>query len=705
MKVTIDIDTGGTFTDIHMTVDGKPTIAKSHTTPSHLTFGIMEGIQLAAEKAGISVEEALSSAQYLRHATTATINALIQRKGPNLGLITTQGFEDLVLIGRGASWADGKGEVEKRKISEIRKPIPLIPRERIFGVAERLDYRGRVVMPVNREDVVDKVRRLLAKNIEGIVVCLLFSYINPSHEREVKTIIQEVADGLSVTLSSDICPTQGDYSRMMTTILTAYLQPSITEELSRLQNELRARGLKRDLLMVHNTGGVADISHTTALHTCGAGPVAGLVGAAHLAKQLGHGNVLISDMGGTSFDVGTIIGGNIPFYVWQPVIGDWPVNMSLLEVLSIGAGGGSIAWLNPILGNRLEVGPWSAGAMPGPACYDKGGNEPTVTDADVVLGYLNPAYFHGGRTRLNKEKAIEAIRKIADPLGMKVEEAASLIKKVVDSNMGDVIARVTSLRGYEPKSFICFAYGGAGASHCCGYAFRAGIEKVAVFPFSPVFCAYGSSTTDLVHMYEQSRRVILQKPGPGAYLADHEEFNEVVRALQQRAIEAISEEGFELDSISFTLELEMKFGGQLHVHRINSPRLFLKSQEDVRTVCQHFGNEYSKTFSPLVVYPSGGIEVNSFLLRATVIVDKVELPVYRDMGKVPPGRAFKGTRSSFWEETGPWIETPVYTQEFLETGNVIVGPALVEAETTTLVLPPNASLMVGKHHEIWIQKQ
>ena len=517
-----------------MTTDGKATIAKAHTTPARLTFGIMEGIQLAAEKAGISIEEALSNAQYFRHATTATTNTLIQRKGPNLGLITTQGFEDLVLIGKGASWADGKSEVEKRKISEIRKPTPLIPREKILGVAERIDYQGRVIRPLNKEDVLQKVRHLLNQKVEGIVVCLLFSYINPAHEREIKKIIQqEVSGKLAVTLSSDVCPKRGDYSRMMATILTAYLQASISEELVFLQNELQAHGFERNLLMVHNIGGVADISHTTALDTYGAGPVAGIVGAAHLAKQLGYGNVLVSDMGGTSFDVGTIVEGRIPFYAWQPVVEDWQVNMSLLEVLSIGAGGGSIAWLNPVLGNRLEVGPQSAGAVPGPACYDKGGREPTITDADVVLGYLNPTYFHGGRTNLNKENAVYAVKKIADPLGLKVEEAALLIKKVVDSNMGDVITRITTLRGYEPKNFICFAYGGAGATHCCGYAFRAGIEKVVVFPFSSVFSAYGSSVTDLVHVHEQSKRLIIQKPGPGDYTTDYEQFNELSAALKK----------------------------------------------------------------------------------------------------------------------------------------------------------------------------
>ncbi|MFC1979567.1 hydantoinase/oxoprolinase family protein [Chloroflexota bacterium] len=704
MKVTIDVDTGGTFTDAFVTVDGKPIVAKSHTTPAHLTSGIMEAIRIAAEKADISVRELLSSAQYMRHATTATTNALIQRKGPRLGLITTQGFEDLVLIGKGASWADGKTEVEKRIISQIRKPTPLIPRERIVGIAERVDYQGHVVRPLDKEDVLQKVRGLLAQNVDSIVVCLLFSYLNSSHETEVKRIIQEVANNLPVTLSSDICPKQGDYSRMMTTILTAYLQPSISEELSHLQNELQAKGFKRNLLMVHNTGGVADIHHTTALETYSAGPVAGLIGAAYLAKLLGYSNVIASDMGGTSFDVGTIVEGRIPFYIWQPVVEYWQVNMSLLEVLSIGAGGGSIAWLNPVLGNRLEVGPQSAGAVPGPACYDKGGEEPTVTDADVVLGYLNPSYFHGGRTILNKDKAVNAVKKIADPLGLTVEETALLIKKVVDSNMGDVIARVTSLRGYEPKSFATFAYGGAGATHCSGYAFRAGIEKVLVFPFSPVFSAYGSSAMDLVHMYEQSKRIILQEPGAGAYLTDYEQFNELVATLQKRAISDISEEGFEFNSIIFTLELEMKYGGQLHVHRIASPRVFLQSEEDVRAVCDQFGNEYAKTFSRLIVYPAGGIEVNNFLLRAAVPVDKVELPVYPEGGESPPNSAFKGKRPSFWEELGGWADTPVYEQKLLETGNIVTGPALVEAETTTLVLPPRARITVGKHHEILLEQ-
>ncbi len=710
MTATVDIDTGGTFTDVFVTFDGRIASAKARTTPTRLATGILEATTVAAESLGISVEKLLTDAEIVRHATTIATNALIQRTGPKLGLITTEGFEDLIYIARGASWTDGKTLQEQRHVGRARKPVPLISRELTVGVKERIDYAGKILRPLDAEDVMEKVRYLVDKGARGIVVCLLWSYINPAHEQRVREIITreypEIYLGsMSVMLSSEICPKRDDYPRMMTTIVNAYLHECMWEELFGLSDELSSRGYKGTLMMVHNTGGTADVFHTIAVQTHNAGPVAGLVGAAHLGKQMGYNNVVVTDMGGTSFDIGTVVAGSTRFYVWQPLIEEWWVNMTMLETKSIGAGGGSIARLNPLLGNRLEVGPQSAGSMPGPVAYDTGGTEPAVTDADVALGYIDPNYFHGGRMRLNKEKAVAAIKaKIAKPLGMDVEQAALLIKKVVDANMGDVIAKETLLKGYDPKEFVIFAYGGAGATHCCGYGFYAGMEKLVVFPFSPVFSAFGSAGMDVVHLYEQSKRVQLLAPGHGDYLADYEEFNSVVRALQERAIKDVVGEGFPAESIVFTLELDMKYGGQVHVQRALSPRLLLESEADVREVCEQFGREYAEAYSPLMVYPQGGIEVYSFLVRATVPRPKITLPTHPDRGRSPSRAAVKGKRRAYWEEYGGWRETTVFDQERLESGNIIEGPALVEAVSTTLVLPPNTRTSVDKYHNLIIEK-
>jgi len=287
---------------------------------------------------------------------------------------------------------------------------------------------------------------------------------------------------------------------------------------------------------------------------------------------------------------------------------------------------------------------------------------------------------------------------------MDVEQAALLIKKVVDANMGDVIAKETLLKGYDPKEFVIFAYGGAGPTHCCGYGFYAGIGKIVAFPFSPVFSAFGSANMDIVHLYERSKRIQLLAPGLGDYLADYHEFNDLVHGLQERAIRDIAEEGLPSESIIFTLELDMRYGGQLHVHRIVSPRLMIGSESDVKEICSHFGDEYAACFSPLVVYPQGGIEAFNFILRASMPRPRIELATYPDKGKSPPLEAVKGKRNAFWEELGGWREATVFELQRLESGNIIEGPAIVEAVSTTLVLPTAARLSVDKYRNLVIER-
>lgn len=706
MKARIGIDTGGTFTDAFVSFeDGRTASAKARTTPTKLSVGVIDALTSIAKAIGVSLEELLTNTQAISYGTTIATNALIQRIGPKLALITTEGFEDLIFIGKGASWVDGKNVRERRNVGRAKKPIPLISRDMVAGVKERIDWAADIVRPLDDEDVVHKVHYLVDKGAEGIVVCLLWAFINPIHEQRIREIIiRECSESMPVVLSSDVNRKRGDYSRTMTTILNAYVLPILKEELGTLATEFERRHYSGPLMVVHNSGGCADTIHTLPIQTYEGGPVAGVIGAAYLSKQMDYDNVVVTDMGGTSFDVGTIISGGTPFYVWNPVVCEWEVNITMLEVTSIGAGGGSIAWLNPVLANRLESGPQSAGSVPGPAAYDAGGTEPTVTDADVVLGYIDPNYFHGGRVKLNKEKALLAIReKIAKPLGVDVDQAAMLIKKVVDGNMANHIARETLLKGYNPKDFVLFAYGGAGPTHCCGYGFAAGMERLTVFPYSPVFSAAGACVMDVVHIYEQSKRVRLLKPGPGDYLANHEEFNEVVRGLQARAIKDITEEGFLTSNVIFRLELDMRYGGQLHVYRATSPKLIIQSVADIKDMCDEFGRQYANAFSPVVVFPQGGIDVYNFVLHAAVPRPKMELTVYAERDKKPRPSALKSKRDAFWEELGGWHKTPVFDMELLETGNLIEGPALIEAESTTMVLPPRVELSVDRYRNLAIK--
>ncbi len=627
---SIDIDVGGTFTDLVLHYDGKALIKKVPTTPYDLSVCFSRVIEEGATAVGKKIDELLPSIDMIRYSTTIAMNRLIERKGPRLALITTEGHEDVVLIGRGAQWIDGTRVQERRNLAIQKKPDPLIPRDMIVGVKERVDSRGRVIRPVDENDVREKIRYLVNRGARGIVISFLWGFLNPIHERRVKEIIRDEYKEfhigyLPVVLAGQVVGKLGEYERTMAAILDAYLQRSMQIELSAMWDKLRERGYTKPLLMIQSSGGIAEVFRTTASRTFNSGPVSGLMGAHHVAQSLGYQNVVMTDMGGTSFDVGLVVKDSVRSYDFRPIIDRWMVGITMIKTLSIGAGGGSIASVNKLLQNRVQVGPRSAGSMPGPACFSLGGADPTVTDADVVLGYINPEYYYGGRMRLDKNRSIQAIReKIAKPLGVGIEEAASIIRKIVNGNMASAIMKEVHLRGYSPEDFILFVGGGAGATHAEG--FKGDIRKAVTFPFSPVFCAFGSSTMDIMHVYEVSKKITLMSPGTQQLSDEFATFNTTVESLIEQARKDLLGDGLDPQKAAYVLELDMLYGGQFHVKRALSPRLSLHSTEDVRAICDAFNKEFSEAFSPFVVNPEGGIFIESFILKAIVSTPKVELP-------------------------------------------------------------------------------
>jgi len=395
---------------------------------------------------------------------------------------------------------------------------------------------------------------------------------------------------------------------------------------------------------------------------------------------------LVTDMGGTSFDMGVIVEGNPRFYTFRPVIDRWLTGITTLESRSIGAGGGSIARINELF-HRLEVGPQSAGSMPGPACYDQGGEEPTVTDADVVLGYINPDFFHGGKLRLNREKALQSLKKIATYFQVDMEEAGLMIKKVVDADMGNSLYKETALRGYDPRDFMLFAYGGAGPTHCCGYNQYIHAERILVFPFSPAFCAFGSITMDMRHIYEQGKYIMLSQPVSKKLIAEPEEFNTVVQELQEKAIRDLEADRVDPEDAIFSLELDMKFGAHIHTLRCLSPRMFTKDEEDMRAIYDEFLREYGEFFSRMAVVPEAGVIIQGFALHVVVPQDKPELVKFKP-GRADPKKAFMRKRTVFWEDMDAFRDTSTYDMNLLECGCIVEGPAIVEAPATSVVIPP-----------------
>ena len=377
MSGTIDIDIGGTFTDCYAQLGSEIAWCKTRTTGYDLSRGMLQAIEEAASRLGVSTTELLSDTDIIRYSTTLALNSLLEAKGPRLGYITTEGFEDNLLIGRGSQWSDGLSIKQQRNVARAVKPQPLINRELMVGVKARMDHRGREVRPLDEQDFLRKLDRLVDAGVRGFVVCLLWSHVNPAHERRIRELI-ELEYGESylghaqVFLSSENSPRRLEYTRATTTLLNAYLHASMYTELSGIGQRLRTGGYRSPLIMVHNTGGMASVLRSTAIQTFSGGPVAGLMGSAHLGRAYGFENVVVTDMGGTSFDIGLIVSGSTRFYQLAPTVDRWLVDATMLDTHSIGAGGGSIARINDDVGGRLEVGPESAGSMPGPGLLRPG---------------------------------------------------------------------------------------------------------------------------------------------------------------------------------------------------------------------------------------------------------------------------------------------------------------------------------------------
>ena len=697
---SIDIDVGGTFTDLVLTLNGERLIAKCPTTPHDLSECFLNVVEEGAMLAGRDIKTLLADIDIVRYSTTVALNRLIQRIGPRIGLMTTEGHEDVILIGRGGQWVDGKRIAERRNLALQTKPLPLIERSMIVGIRERIDSTGSIIRPLDEQDVRDKLRVLIERGARAIVVSLLWSFMNPAHERRIKAIIREEYKPyhigyLPVVVSSSVVAKLGEYERTMTAVLDAYLQRSMQHEVSAMWDQMRDEGYKGSFLMIHNSGGSGEVFKTPASRTFNGGPVAGLMGASHFAATLGYKNVVAADMGGTSFDIALVVESSVRNYEFRPVIDTWMVNVTMLQTVSLGAGGGSVAWVNREVNNRLEVGPKSAGSFPGPACYELGGTEPTVTDADLVLGYINPDTYFGGRMPLNREASAQAIREhIAEPLGIALEEAAALIRRIVDENMSSAIRREVHMRGYKPQDFVLFAFGGAGPTHMAGYF--ADIPKGVVFPAGPVFCAMGSSIMDIVHMYEKSKRMLFMEPVSQRLTDDFQTFNDTVEELIEQATQDLLAEGLPADHAVFTLELDMLYGGLVHLKRAASPRLRLESPADVEAVYQAFEQEFSEAFSPLVVNRPGGVYLDNFVLKATVATPKLaleELP----LDGPDPAAAFLGKSPAYWPESTQWVDTPRYGFEELKPGNHVDGPAIIEAKLTTIVLPPAYEFEIDRY--------
>ncbi|MBV9802067.1 MAG: hydantoinase/oxoprolinase family protein, partial [Solirubrobacterales bacterium] len=458
-------DIGGTFTDtVLLTADGDLHVSKSPTTKEQLTQGALTGLGLAASRAGVAKGHVGRQLAYYAHGTTQATNAFIERKGVQTGLLCTRGFRDVLRTQRAmASWA-GLAAHETLHFSARTHPDPIVSVDRIREVEERVDYKGSVIVPLNEGQLREAVRELVADGVEAIAIAFLWAFRNDAYERRAAEIIAEEAPEVFVSTASQLLPVLGEYERTSTTAINAYLGPIIARYVTNLERELRSDGFEGGLSIMESGGGVlpAQDAAGQAAAMLTSGPAGGVLASAALAAEKGWPNVITSDMGGTSFDVGLIVDGQ-PLLTRTAEVGRFHVALPMIGVTAIGSGGGSIAQVQD---GHLTVGPQSAGAHPGPACYGRGGARPTITDVDVVLGFIDPDYFLGGEMSLDRERAVAAVEEhVARPLGLGVLEAAAGVRKVADNQMADLLRKVTLRAGYDPRDFVLFAYGGAGPTH------------------------------------------------------------------------------------------------------------------------------------------------------------------------------------------------------------------------------------------------
>ena len=706
MSKRIGIDIGGTFTDVVYFRDGAIDRGKADTTHYDLKVGVMNALAAAAGRAGIGLAEAVKSADSIVYSTTVGTNALIERKGTRLGLITTKGFEDTVPVGRSRNFADGLEPEKKYDRGRARRPLPIVERNLIVGIQERIDNLGRVFMPIREHEIRSKVQYLVDQGVRGFVVVLLNSFVNPEHEQLIGRIITEqfpetCLGHMPVYLSHQISPKLGEYRRSMTVLLDAYLREVTEDHLVRLSDELRDGGYHRPVFVAKNTGGLSSLSRSQALHLFGSSPAATVVGADHVGSQIGTRNILVSDMGGTSFDVGVVMEGRDRVYEYDPIIDRFRVQIPYVAHWSVGAGGGSIAKL---VGGHLTVGPESAGSNPGPACYNRGGDKPTVTDADVVLGYLNPENFLGGTKKLVAARAEEAITKhIAEPLGIPLLEAAWRIKQLIDGYMGQEMYRIcTLISGQDPRDFVLFALGGAGPLHAAGYAEGTDVSRIATFPFSSVFGAFSTLGMDIVQSYEKSVNLNLYSYRTQSYTtANIAVFNAEVEKLIELSRRDMEEEGFDLTRISIQLELQICYGQQRQTLPVVVPQLKLATAEDIKVVCDLFNDTYAGKYGKGACYPEAGIEVVELRLNAVGPVDKYVMAQRPHTGKAG---AHAGSRQAYWgPERGP-VATPVYLRDSLASGFDVAGPAIVEADDTVILAPPGWLFRTDDYGIGWLER-
>jgi acetone carboxylase, beta subunit len=695
------IDAGGTMTDTFIVdASGQFIVGKAQTTPEDEAVGFMRSAEDALDYWNLEPGSAFPQIVSGIYSGTAMLNRLLERKGRKVGCIVSGGLEDYFKLERGIQTYLSFSYSDRLHVATHYHNEPLVPRERMRGVRERIDLFGDVAIPLYEDDVRAAVAALIDQGVESIVVNLLYSWRNPVHELRVRELIEEVCterglngDSPGVFLSSELYPMRRDFPRLNSTLIEAYAAEPSRAQLERVRAVTKESGAAFDLRIMAGHGGTISVEARELARTLISGPIGGVVGSRHLAEALGLPNVVCTDIGGTSFDIALITDGECQI-VPTPEFGRFVLNLPMIRVDSIGAGTGSFIRINPN-SNRPELGPDSAGSRIG-VCWPEGGLEtPSVSDLNLVLGRLNPDYFLGGDLKLDVERARDAIEKqIARPLELSVERAAAGILELFDETLQYEAAGQVLGKGYSPVDYALFCYGGGGPLHVAGYTNKIAYRDVLVPAWAAGFSAFGCACADFEYRYDRTIDLPIP-PGAGAEAkqAGAAAIQQAWDALRQQVAGEFAKSGKREDEVTFRCFVRMQYYGQLNDIEIYSPAQHLKDAGDVDALIVAFEDAYGKVYARSAKSPELGYLVTYAIVTGTVQVEKPALPLEPLVGPEPP--AAKGARQVWWHED--WQETPIFEQTDLQAGNVIVGPAIVESPADTLVIPPGRRARLDQH--------
>ncbi|MFL5655535.1 MAG: hydantoinase/oxoprolinase family protein [Ktedonobacteraceae bacterium] len=704
--LVLGIDAGGTMTDTFIVdEEGNFEVGKAPTTPQDESVGFLESTQDAINYWGdMKLEELFPKLSVVLYSGTTMLNTLLSRRGQRVGLLVTSGFEDMLLMNRGLSWA-GYGYSDTLHAATHIHPEPLTPKRWVHGITERIDMFGEPVIPLYQAEVQQAARELLAAGVDAVAICFLFSYLNPTHERRAKEIVEntgrDAGREISVFLSSEVRPVMREQSRLNSLLIEAYAAAPVRQQLLKVEQSIHDYGFPNPLQTVLSYGGLSNVRYPRLHETLVSGPIGGILGAQYIAQLIGANNVMVTDMGGTSFDIGAITAGNVPVDP-EPILARFKLNLPTIALESIGAGSGTIIKVDPS-SRKVELGPESAGGDPGPVCFDRGGKLATVCDCAVVLGYLNAEYFLGGRIKLNVDAALRALKEqVTDPIGVDVYQGAEGIVKLLELRARDSLQTVASARGLDTSDYVLMAYGGAGPLHVAGYTEGLTFKGILTFPFAAAFSAFGCSIADYLHRYTKSMHLSLSATASAeAKLEVGQAINAAWEEMEQKALDEMKGEGKELGKIEFQHLAMIRYAAQLTDLEVQSPVSRINTPEDMDHLIESWETLYEKINSRVSKYSEVGYQILELGLTARIEKVKARFQERAPGSETPDSSASKGSRQVY--RNGKWQEAHIWEMDALKPGNVIEGFAIIEHPATTFVVPSGRRVEVDGRNFFWLR--